>query len=105
MTVIRGTAIDLDGNTLRCRWLEGEDELSIWKGLEWDGECQLALWSVPECSPGDHALVLEVTDGFFTESDEMVLTVEGNLHDGSIGFVRLPEKEMRSVEYDLGGIL
>jgi hypothetical protein len=104
MTVIRGTAMDLDGNTLRYRWLEGEDELSAWKVLEWDGECQLALWMVPECSPGDHALTLEVTDGFFTESDEMIFTVEGNLHDDGIGSVQLPVKERRSV-YDLGGIL
>jgi hypothetical protein len=75
-TVIRGKVSDSDGNTLSCRWLDGEDELSPWTVAEESGECLLHLRSVPEYPVGDHVLVLEVSDGHFTSSDEMVLTVK-----------------------------
>jgi hypothetical protein len=67
-------ASDLDHDPLTYQWSEGPDPLSVWADVV-DGHCPLDLSTVSDLSVGDHTLTLEVTDGGFTSSDQMVLTV------------------------------
>jgi hypothetical protein len=75
-TVIQGTASDPDDDPLIYRWLEGTAELSAWRDVGENGETYLDLSTVSIFFIGDHTLTLEVNDGSFTSTDEMVLTVE-----------------------------
>jgi hypothetical protein len=74
-----GTAADPDGGALTYRWVkklaEGMSPLTEWLPVGPSGEAPLTLGSVT-MSLGTHTLVLEVSDGALTGSDEMILTIE-----------------------------
>ena len=75
ITIIQGSASDLDGDPLTFRWLEGTNELSEWQPVGATGEAYLDLNLLDWFSVGDHTLTLEVDDGEFTSTDDMNLTV------------------------------
>ncbi|UCG81792.1 MAG: hypothetical protein JSV60_05845, partial [Desulfobacterales bacterium] len=75
ITVIQGAVSDPNGDPLTFRWLEGETELSAWQDAGEGGEAYLDLNTVPIFSSGDHTLTLEVNDGQFAVSDDMVVRV------------------------------
>ena len=74
-----GTAADPDGGALTYRWVkklaEGTSPLTEWLPVGPNGEAPLTLGSVT-LSLGTHTLVLEVSDGALTGSDEMILTID-----------------------------
>ncbi|MHC4808036.1 MAG: YncE family protein [Planctomycetota bacterium] len=75
-TIVHGTASDPDGDNLMYRWLEGTTALSPYASVDDFGRAPLDLSIL--ASPlgvGDHTLTLEVSDGWETVTDEMVLTV------------------------------
>ncbi|MBI4763905.1 MAG: hypothetical protein HY787_04790 [Deltaproteobacteria bacterium] len=74
-TIIQGTATDSEGGTLTYRWLEGSIILQDWTNITSNSEASLDLSSLPPFSIGTHHLVLEVSDGKSTVTDEMILTV------------------------------
>jgi hypothetical protein len=75
ITVLQGAASDPNDDPCTFRWVEGETELSTWQAAGENGACYLDLNIVPSFSSGNHTLTLEVNDGAFTVSDEMVITV------------------------------
>jgi hypothetical protein len=75
ITVLQGAASDPNDDPCTFRWVEGETELSTWQAAGENGECYLDLNTVPSFSSGDHTLTLEVDDGTYTASDNMVMTV------------------------------
>jgi hypothetical protein len=77
-TVIQGTAIDPDDDSLTYRWLEAEAVLSEWWDVGPNGEANLDLSTIPNLPIGEHVLTLEVNDGRAVSSDQMVLAVNPN---------------------------
>lgn len=77
-TIIQGTGTDPAGDPLTYRWLEGETVLLNWTTVSANGEAYLDLGTLPYFSIGNHTLTLEVSDGIFTDSDEMILTVQNS---------------------------
>lgn len=77
-TALYGTAADPEDDPLIYRWLEGEIELFPWQDVGENGEATLDLESVPFFSIGEHLLILEVSDGQLTSSDEMTLTIDNS---------------------------
>jgi len=75
LTIVQGTATDLDNDLLTYRWLEEGAELSTWEEVGLNGEAYLDLSLVPNFSIGEHTFTLEVSDSQVTSSDEMLLTV------------------------------
>ncbi|MBI4961648.1 MAG: hypothetical protein HY913_00070 [Desulfomonile tiedjei] len=73
-TVLSGTASDADGDSLSYRWLEGTTELYGWQPVA-AGQTPLALSTAPPLGVGAHTLTLEITDGYATSRDEMLLTI------------------------------
>jgi hypothetical protein len=78
LTVIQGVASDQDNDPLTYRWLEGQNELISWRPVGPNGECFLELGSVPAFILGEHILSLEVSDGKYISSDDMILTVNNS---------------------------
>lgn len=77
-TIFQGSASDPDQeDTLQYRWKEGESILLDWTGVGGSGECPLNLAST-SLGIGTHTLILEVTDGIATVTDEMILTIENS---------------------------
>jgi parallel beta-helix repeat protein len=77
-TVIQGTATDPAGDPLTYRWLEANDVLLDWSNVGVNGQAYLDLGTLPYFTIGNHTLTLEVSDGQFTDSDEMILTVQNS---------------------------
>jgi parallel beta-helix repeat protein len=77
-TIIQGKTTDPDGDPLTYRWLEVNDVLLDWSDVGANGEAYLDLGTLPYFSIGNHTLTLEVSDGIFTDSDEMILTVQNS---------------------------
>jgi hypothetical protein len=85
-TIVTGVASDVDNDLLQYRWLEVWEEngeifemvLTDWADVSPFGEADLDLGLLPYLETGNHALVVEVTDGQFTVSDEMILTVQNS---------------------------
>jgi hypothetical protein len=77
-TVIQGTATDPDGDPLQYRWLEADQILLDWTTVGPNSEAYLDVGTLPYLAIGDHTLTLEVNDGLFTASDEMILTIENS---------------------------
>jgi hypothetical protein len=75
ITVIQGAVSDPNGDPLTFRWLEGATELSGWQDAGQGGEAYLTIAGF---SLGNHTLTLEVNDGEFTVSDDMVVRVFPN---------------------------
>lgn len=78
VTTIVGTATDPHPGpeALTYRWLEGEAVLANWTPVDANDEAPLSLGTLASALPiGTHTLTLEVTDGAFTVSDTMTLTV------------------------------
>jgi len=78
LTTITGTATDPHPGpaALTYRWLEGDVVLQDWTAVGAADAATLCLAApVPSFSIGTHTLTLEVTDGAFTVSDTMTLTV------------------------------
>lgn len=78
ITTINGLGIDPDNDTLTCRWLKEETELTPWRSVGLNGECPLDLSVLPPFFLGQHMLKLEVSDGECTSADEMILAVVDN---------------------------
>ncbi len=78
ITVLQGAASDPNDDPCTFRWVEGGTELSTWQAAGENGACYLDLNTVPSFSSGDHTLTLEVDDGAYTASDNMVITVFPN---------------------------
>jgi len=77
-TEIQGTATDADpDDILEYRWLEGEAVLMDWMPVGESGECHLDLSGI-SIGVGTHTLILEVTDGQATSSDDMILTIKNS---------------------------
>ncbi len=81
LTLICGTANDLDGDPLEYRWLEGSELLLDWTPVGPGGESCLELGTLPYLSVGDHTLTLEVSDSQAVASDDMVLTIDNSPPD------------------------
>ncbi|MFH1147396.1 MAG: right-handed parallel beta-helix repeat-containing protein [Pseudomonadota bacterium] len=78
VTSIQGIASDEDlDDILKYRWLEGTTVLLAWTSAGINGQCPLDLGTLAT-SIGAHMLVLEVSDGQVTSSDEMILTIENS---------------------------
>ena len=78
VTTIAGVATDPHPGpqALTYRWLEGDVVLQDWAAVGAEDAATLSLAApVPAFSIGTHTLTLEVTDGAFTVSDTMTLTV------------------------------
>lgn len=78
LTAIQGTASDSDNDPLTYRWLEGETEISAWQDIGENGEAYLDLSTLPYLAAGQHNLILEVSDGQATASDDMILTIKNS---------------------------
>ena len=78
LVTIEGSAPESNNYSFEYRWLEGENELSVWKAVGINGEAFLDLGSISPFSVGQHTLTLEVTDGQVTSSDNMNLTIENS---------------------------
>jgi len=76
--VVNGYGHDADGDPLIYRWLEDINELLGWDNIGANGLSYLDLSTVPYFSIGEHTLTLEISDGNFTTSDDMTLTVENS---------------------------
>jgi hypothetical protein len=78
-TTLNGRADDPDGGPLTFRWIkkltEGTSPLTEWLPVGPNGEAPLTLGSAT-LSLGTHTMVLEVSDGALTGSDEMILTID-----------------------------
>ncbi len=82
--VIAGAVHDVDlGDSLECRWLEGGVVMTDWDLPDENSTCRFALAGMP-LSIGAHTFTLEVTDGYTTGSDNMVLTVDNSSPHTSI---------------------
>ncbi|MEW6087160.1 MAG: hypothetical protein AB1498_02535 [bacterium] len=78
VTVIHGTASDIDNDHLTYRWLEGTTELCPSQDVGANGEAYLDLGTISPFSVGQHILTLEVSDGQAVTAEEMILTVENS---------------------------
>lgn len=77
-TTLVGTATDEDpGDTLEYRWKEGETIHQVWQPVSETGDCPLEPGNLPT-DIGAHTLTLEVSDGYDTASDNMILTIENS---------------------------
>jgi hypothetical protein len=85
-TTIEGIAADPDGDPMTYRWLEQGNELSTWQDVGQGGEADLDLSLLAELSAGQHTLILEVSDGLVTSTDEMVLTINAYIPSPISGF-------------------
>lgn len=85
-TIIEGAATDPypGPEDLTYRWLEGETVLQDWADVAADGAADLCLEPAPSLSLGGHTLTLEVTDGVFTVSDTMTLTIFNTPPEGQV---------------------
>lgn len=89
-TTIHGTASDPNaGDVLTYRWLEGGTVLLASTPVGLNGDCPLSLAGLG-LSIGTHKLVLEVSDGKSTASDEMKL---------SVGFVLIDFDELQGMPF------
>lgn len=78
ITVIPGTASDVDGDALFYRWLEGIVEVQPSQPVDASGNAPLNLAAVPRLSIGAHTFTLEVSDGRATVTDDVIVTVENS---------------------------
>ncbi len=79
-TTLLGMITDPDGNALHYRWLQGTHVLGE-GDVPANGIVTLSLNLVPPIplfSTGNHAIILEGSDGYDTVQDEMVLTVNNS---------------------------
>lgn len=74
--VLAGHGVDVGGDALTYRWLEGEVELQMARPVASSGDAPLDLSEIAPLTPGDHVLTLEVTDGIHVATDEVVLSVD-----------------------------
>ena len=74
-TIIQGKALDDDGDPITYRWLKGINELAPSQPVGPDGVVQLNLATIPPLAVGEHFITLEISDGYDTSTDMMVLTV------------------------------
>ena len=77
-TMVYGSAVDPDGDSLTYRWRKGEIELSPWRDVGENADAVLELETVEALAIGEHLLVLEVSDGQSVSSDEMTLVIENS---------------------------
>ncbi len=83
VTILAGTGFDERGDSLRYRWLKGGIELQGWMDVSVVGTANLSLRvPVPPFIAGSYTLTLEVTDGVYTASDTMTLTVSNTPPEG-----------------------
>lgn len=79
ITIIRGTATDLDNDPLTYRWLEGQTELLGSTSVGASEEAHLNLSNLPvSLAVGTHTLTLEVSDGKATNTDDMLLIIDNS---------------------------
>jgi hypothetical protein len=87
-TVIQASAYDPDGDCVQYRWFDmteaGAVLLLAWSATAPGGEARLDLGLVATLSVGEHALWLEVSDGWEYTQDTMVLTIENSPPDATI---------------------
>jgi N-acetylneuraminic acid mutarotase len=77
-TIISGTALDEDtDDILEYRWKKDEVVLMDWTPVGENGQCLLDLGTTI-LEIGGHILILEVTDGEDTSSDDMILIIENS---------------------------
>jgi hypothetical protein len=86
VTTLNGSATHtVPGTAMQYRWLEGGTVLADWAAVGADGEATISLASpVPAFAIGTHTLKLEVTDGTYTSSDTMTLTVSNTPPEGQV---------------------
>lgn len=77
-TTVHGRATDEDaGASLSYRWLEAGAVLLEWTPVDPSGDCALNLGQV-SLPRGAHNLILQVSDGISTASDDMVLQINNS---------------------------
>lgn len=74
-----GTASDFDGDALTCTWKAGTTVLLETAPV--GGACSLDLNTI-SFGVGTYTLILEVSDGEVTSSDEMILTIDNSAPHG-----------------------
>jgi hypothetical protein len=99
--VITGSASDPDpDDVLQFRWKNGETIVKDWTAVSENGSCPLEL-SLFNPGIGTYTLVLEVSDGFLSAADDMVLQVvkpKDNII-GSFNSIGVWVKKMTSGEW------
>jgi N-acetylneuraminic acid mutarotase len=76
LTTLGGTASDADGDSLTYRWLEGTTALAPSQQVGVGGQTPLNLGTLSmPLAIGQHTLNLEVSDGYATATDTMILTI------------------------------
>ncbi len=76
--VLRGRAIDADGDPLTYRWRKEQTVLSSWRPVREDGRLALELETLPPLEIGQHSLILEVSDPYETATETVTLTIENS---------------------------